>query len=75
MAGIYNKKAGTVKGFTKFKALKGVDWKWDEENLDGWVENQKKFLEAKGIKKRTGMRIKIKNEEDRKDLIAYLKTL
>ena len=75
LAGVFGQKAGTAKGFTKFKALKGANWKWDGENLDGWVANQKKFLEAKGIKKRTGMRIKIKSEEDRRNLIAYLRTL
>ena len=75
LADIFGKKAGQAKGFTKFKALKKAEWKWDEENLDGWITNQKDFLEAKGIKKRTGMKVSVKSEEDRKNLIAYLKTL
>lgn len=75
LAGIYGKKAGQVKGFKKYKALKGVNFKWDEDNLEDWVKNQKDFLKDKGIKKKTGMRVKIKKEKDRENLVAYLKTL
>ena len=75
LAGIMGKKAGQVKGFKKYKALKGASFKWDEDNMKDWVKNQKEFLKDKGIKKKTGMKVKIKKEKDRENLIAYLKKL
>ena len=76
LAGVFGRKAGSVSDFTKYKAFKGgADFSWDEDNLDKWVANQKAFLKDKGIKKKTGMKVKIKKEKDRENLIAYLKTL
>ncbi|MCK5166605.1 MAG: c-type cytochrome [Rhodospirillaceae bacterium] len=73
LAGIVGKKAGTT-DFKKYKAFKGgSDIVWDEKNLDAWITNQKDFLKAKGIKKKSSMKAKIKKEKDRKAIIAYLK--
>ena len=73
LAGIIGRKAGTS-DFKKYKAFKGgSDIVWDEKNLDAWITNQKDFLKAKGIKKKSSMKAKIKKEEDRKAIIAYLK--
>jgi len=74
LAGIVGMKAGAQSDFTKYKALAGADFSWDEENLGEWVQNQKEFLKEKGIDKKTAMNVKIK-EKDVDDLIAYLKTL
>lgn len=74
LAGIIGKKAGTS-DFKKYKALKGADFVWDEDNLSDWIENQKDFLKAKGLPTKTGMRVKIKKEDDREDLIEYLESL
>ena len=74
LAGIVGKKAGTVEGYKKYKGLKGADWVWDEANLDGWLNNPKKWLKAKNGNK-SRMVYKLKNTEKRADLIAYLKTL
>ena len=74
--GIFGRKAGTVEGFTKYKAMKGANFTWDEANLDAWITDQKKFLKAnKDIVggPRTSMSAKIKKEKDRKAIIAYLK--
>ena len=73
LAGIVGKKAGSVSGYTKYKGLKGADWIWDEENLDGWLKNPKKWLKAKNGKK-SKMVYKLKKEKDRANLIEYLKT-
>mgnify|MGYP002173105302 CR=1 FL=1 len=50
---------------------------WDEETLDGYLANPKKFLQAlldeKKIKNK--MKFKLKKEQQRADVIAYLKSL
>ena len=80
LARIYGKTAGTVKAY-RYRGLKGADWIWDEENLDGWIENPKKWLKAKKGKKwpKSKMSYKLKNTKKdpnrRADLIEYLKIL
>ncbi len=56
--------------FKKYKALSADDGKWDEATLDKWLMNPKKFNG-----KKTAMVLKLKKEKDRKNVIAYLKTL
>jgi len=60
--------AGT--DFTKYKALSPADGSWDEETLGKWLKNPKKFNG-----KKTAMSVKLKKEDDRENIIAYLKTL
>ncbi|NQU56417.1 MAG: c-type cytochrome [Rhodospirillales bacterium] len=60
--------AGT--DFKKYKGLSADDGVWDEETLDKWLENPKKFNG-----KKSGMALKLKKEDDRENVIAYLKTL
>ena len=72
LAGIVGKKAGST-DFTKYKALKGADFSWDEDTISAWITNQKDFLKSKGLPTKTAMRIAIKKEDDREDVIAYLK--
>ncbi|MBC8269125.1 MAG: c-type cytochrome [Rhodospirillaceae bacterium] len=67
--GVYGREvAGT--DFSKYKALSADDGVWDEDNLDKWLENPKKYNG-----KKTSMSLKLKKEDDREDVIAYLKTL
>ncbi len=75
LAGIVGRKAGTVDGFTKYKALKGADFVWDSATISEWILDQKKFLKAKGLPTKTQMKVKIKKEKDRNNLIAYLESL
>jgi cytochrome c len=74
LAGIIGRKAGTADGFTKYKALKGADFVWDDDNIAEWIIDQKKFLKGKGLPTKTSMKVKIKKEKDRKNLLAYLKS-
>ena len=60
--------AGT--DFKKYKALSAADGVWDEANLDKWLTNPKKYNG-----KKTAMSVKLKRAKDRKNVIAYLKTL
>jgi len=70
--GVFGATAGTrVASFDKrhSKAMKESGIVWDEKTLDGFLENPKAFLDKNrmtfpGVKK----------EEDRENLIAYLKT-
>ncbi len=72
LAGVVGRKAGST-DFTKYKALKGADFTWDEDTISDWITNQKDFLKSKGIDSKTAMKIAIKKEDDRDDVIAYLK--
>ena len=75
LAGIVGRAAGTVEGFTKYKAMKGANFTWDEAMLDSWITDQKEFLKAnKDIVggPKTSMSAKIKKEKDRKAIIDYL---
>ena len=67
--GIYNAKIGST-DFNKYKALSPADGVWDEDTLDKWLENPKKFNG-----KKTAMSLKLKKDDDRENVIAYLKTL
>ena len=67
--GIYGR-AIADSDFKKYKALSAADGKWDEDTLDKWLKNPKKFNG-----KKTSMVLKLKKEKDRKNVIAYLKTL
>lgn len=76
LAGIMGRKAGTT-DFKKYKALKDVDFVWDDANMDGWIADSKKFQKAnKGMfaKKNTTMSVKVKKAEERAAIIEYLKT-
>jgi len=67
LAGVIGRKAGST-DFKKYKALKGSDIVWDEDSLDKWITNPKKF-----IGKATAMTVKVKKEKDRKEIIKFLK--
>ncbi len=64
---VIGRKAGSY-AFTRYRALKGADFVWDEDNLSEWIENPRKF-----IGKSTSMSVHVKKEADRKAIIAYLK--
>ena len=50
---------------------------WSEEELSAWLENPKKYLRAAldDKKAKTKMTFKVKKEDERSNLIAYLSTL
>ena len=70
--GIYGAAAGQVEGYKYSDALLAKAEEglvWDSENLAKWLEDPKNV--AKGSK----MKIKVKKEADRENIIAYLETL
>ncbi len=73
LVGVFGRAAGSVEGFKYSKALKAKAAEignWNETNLDEWLANPKKFLGG-----RSKMTFKLKKEQQRADVIAYLKSL
>ena len=64
--GMFGREAGSLPGYKFSKALKSSDIVWDEETLDKWLQDSRKFISG------TKMRFKMKKEQDRKDIIDYL---
>ena len=69
--GIIGRKAGTIEGFNysnanKAKGAEGLTW--TEENLFQYLERPMQFIQGT-----TMAFVGIKDEQDRRDLIAYLK--
>lgn len=58
-------------------SVAGGGWKWDEKNLDRWLEDPssavKEFTKNKNAT--TTMTIKVPEKEKRKKIIEYLKSL
>lgn len=69
--GIVGRPAGSVPSFTRYKGLKGLDVVWDETALGGWLADPRAFLGSNN----TSMTFKLESEQDRADVIAYLKTI
>lgn len=70
--GIVGSKVGaneTFKYSKAFTAKSAEGLMWTEENLDTWLTDSRKFIP------KTKMRVKLKKEGQRKDLIAFLGTL
>lgn len=67
--GIFGRKAGSLESYTGYsEAMKASDVVWDEETLDAYIEKPKAFIKGTNMRFRT-----LGKEEDRQDLIAYLK--
>ena len=68
LKGVVGREAGSVEGYKYSKAMAAADITWDEANLDEFLTKPKAFV------KKTKMRYGgLKNEDQRADLIAYLK--
>ena len=66
--GVTTRTAGKAEGFTKYSAgLAAADFEWTDENLDKWLTKPKDFIP------KAKMAVKVKKEDDRANLIAYLK--
>ncbi|MCB1519235.1 MAG: cytochrome c family protein [Hyphomicrobiaceae bacterium] len=71
--GVFGRTAGSVAGFNYSSAMSAAGTKklvWDEETLNGYLEQPTTYL-PKNKMAFAG----IKDEKDRADLIAFLKTL
>ena len=66
--GVFGRTSGTTEGFKYSKAMKGAAVVWDEATLDQYLTKPRKFI-PKNKMAFPGLR----KEQDRKDVIAYLK--
>ena len=66
--GVFGRVSGTMEGFKYSSAMKEAAITWDEKTLDEFVKKPKKMI------KKTKMTFAgVKKEDQRADLIAYLK--
>jgi cytochrome c len=66
--GVYGRKAGSLPDYSYSDVLKNSNLVWDEKTLDQWLADPQKFLP--GAK----MFYHLDNEQDRADVIEFLKT-
>ncbi|MGD9538322.1 MAG: cytochrome c family protein [Alphaproteobacteria bacterium] len=64
---VVGRKAGTVPGYGYSPALAGSGIVWDETTLDAWLANPAKLVPG------TKMGFRLKDAQDRADVIAFLK--
>lgn len=71
LAKIWQRKAGTVKGFTRYSgALKMADIVWDARSLDAWLANPRAFIPGNLMRFRG-----IRDSAQRRDLIAFMREI
>ena len=70
LVGIFGRKAGSVEGYKYSKAMKAANVVWDEKTIDEYITKPKKFIPGNKM-----TFVGLRKEEDRADLIAYLKSV
>jgi len=68
LAGVVGRKAGAVEGARYSKALAASQIVWTEQNLDAYLTAPATLVRG------TTMTMRIAKEQDRQDLISYLKS-
>ena len=70
LAGVVGRKAGSLAGFAYSDGVKALGYSWDDEHLDTWIAGPMKVVPG------TKMAFAgVADAAQRKDIIAYLKTL
>jgi len=69
LAGVFGRKSGTEAGFDYSPALKAAAITWDENALDKFLQNPAADVHG------TKMVVSVPGNDDRQNVIAYLKTL
>jgi cytochrome c len=68
LGGVYGRKAAGVPGFGYSDALKKADIRWNDQTLDRWLSDPDAMVPG------TDMEFHLADGEERKAVIAYLKT-
>lgn len=68
--GVVGRKAGSVEGFNYSDAMKNSGKTWDDAALDAYITDPKAAIPGNKM-----VFVGIKDEADRKNLIAFLKTV
>ena len=76
---VIGRQAGTFEGFKYSKSMIAAGEKglvWDEALIAAFIENPKKFLQdyLEDSKAKSKMSVKVKKEDDRKNVAAYVAT-
>ncbi|MCP5363869.1 MAG: c-type cytochrome [Hyphomicrobiales bacterium] len=71
---VIGRQAGST-DFKRYKGLVGADFTWDEAKLDEYLIDPSAFVKTHTANSRSGMAFKLKDPQDRADVIAYLKSL
>jgi len=69
LRGVYGRKAASAAGFAYSDALKKAAITWDDHTLDRWLTDPEEMVPD------TDMAFHLSNEEERKAVLTYLKTL
>jgi hypothetical protein len=67
--GVYGRKSASAPGFAYSEALKKAGIRWDDATLDRWLSDPDAMVPD------TDMAFRLANGEERKAVIAYLKSL
>lgn len=70
LKGIMNRDVASITTFSYSKALSGASFKWDETQLDAWLQSPQKVVPG-NMMSFAGLQ----NPSQREAIIAYLKTL
>lgn len=65
---VFGRQAGSLEGYNYSPALRAADFIWDAAQLDDWLNNPRTFLPGNKM-----AFAGVRDEQDRRDLIAYLK--
>lgn len=68
--GIVGKKAGTISGYDSSPAMRQSGIVWDEKNLDKFIADPEAVVHGNAMKPYGG----IASEEERQEIISYLKS-
>ncbi|WP_319483955.1 cytochrome c family protein [uncultured Cohaesibacter sp.] len=77
LTGVVGRPIGTVPDFKYsegYIALGEQGVTWDDEKLMAYLLDPKDFLKGAGVEAKSKMTFKLKKEDEREDVIAYLKT-
>lgn len=73
LGGVVGRKAGST-DFGRYKGLVDADFDWTTELLNEYIADPKAFVKEHTSNDRTSMTFKLKDEQERADVIEYLKT-
>lgn len=66
---VFGARAGAVNDYPYSQALKNLDVVWDQNNLNRWLENPPSMAPG------TRMGFRLADDQERADIIAYLKSV
>jgi cytochrome c len=69
LRGVFGRKAGTIAGYPYSDALRNSKITWDETLLEKWLENTSAVVQD------NDMEFRVTNPEERRALVAYLKSV